>query len=159
MIGGKFVVVRHKSGDFTFPGGGCKQSNTHEQCAMRELVEETKKAVQKGTLEFLFSFETPERSAKELANNKKEKITVTTTYKVFSFNIEGSFNKIKNNYNSGKLLNNKEKTNSRFTETTGIHLMSLENMNKSTNMFYSIVRTNILPKLKANYRKTPNGRS
>jgi hypothetical protein len=156
VIENKFVVVRDKSGELTFPGGGCAFGSDPRKCAAKELYEETRKTIKKnaGNLIPFYIFTSKLRSNTEKANNNKKSINVTSEYHVFKVPVE-NFTNIKNNYYSQKLLNNNNKNKKEFMETIGIHLTSLANL-KSKKRVYSIVKNNILNKLNdPGFRATP----
>jgi len=144
----KLVVVRDKkSGELTFPGGGCRYGSNTRACAVKELEEETRKTIKKNAsnLRYLFMFTSKLRSDDEKISDKEKGIDVTSEYHVFAVPVE-NFEKIQTNYNLKKHLNNSEKMNNKFMETIEISLMSLNNLKERKNV-YSIVKNNILKRL------------
>jgi len=154
-LNGKYVVVRHRNtnkpnGDVTFIGGGCPYGKNITQCALNELHEESRKAINKfnfklterANLKFLGNRSkegvTKNRPGGFAENNKKKGIKVNMIYHIF----EGiptkpiNFNKIKKQFN----LINVNKLSNKYKETTNIMLINKRNlMRMPTNQKYFIV--------------------
>lgn len=149
-IGDKYVVVTDKkSGDFTFMMGGCGKIEHKINCARRELLEESRKSMNRNIVNsnHAFLFSSKVRSGSELRKNKNvNKVQVTTVYNVFVYNTDANFNIIKSNFNSKRRLTNIEKRTSAFLETTGIHLMSKSELMESPHV-WSFVKRRIVPHL------------
>ena len=99
-IGNKLVVVRHSSGDLTFPGGGCRYGSNPRECAIKELLEETRKTINKKVKNLnnnSYMFTSKLRSPNELASDKKNGINVTSEYHVFLVPVFENFENIKKN--------------------------------------------------------------
>jgi hypothetical protein len=149
-IGDKYVVVTDKkSGDFTFMMGGCGKTEHKINCARRELLEESRKSMNKNIVNsnHAFLFSSKVRSGSELRKNKNvNKVQVTTVYNVFVYNTDADFNIIKSNFNSKRRMTNIEKRNLAFLETTGIHLMSKAELMESPRV-WSFLKRRIVPHL------------
>jgi hypothetical protein len=152
---GKYVVVRHRNenkpkGNVTFMGGGCPCGNNITECALKELYEESRKAINR------FNFKLTERKnlmfkgnrSKEgvtknrpggfAENNKKKRIKVNMMYHVFEGNPTKriNFHTIKKRFNS----TNVSKLPNKYKETTNIMLISNRNlMRMPANQKYFIV--------------------
>lgn len=141
-VGNKFIVVRDKkSQDLTFIVGGCKKNESSRNCAIRELLEETKRGINTNRLQInhnpTFVFTSTNRSNSEKRKNKTEGVSVTMQYNVFVVDVTQPFNTIKQIYNSSKLSNRE------FAETNGILLLTKEEMRPR---LWSFMRNNILTK-------------
>lgn len=83
----QYIVVQDKkTNELTFVGGGCKKTELSQDCAIRELYEETRGAfstINNMDLIYSFSFESNKRSKKELKKDKIEGVHVTMTYDVY----------------------------------------------------------------------------
>lgn len=83
----EYIVVQDKkTNELTFVGGGCKKKELSQDCAIRELSEETRGVfphLKKSNLMYSFSFESNERSKKELKKDKLEGVQVTMIYDVY----------------------------------------------------------------------------
>ena len=152
---GKYVVVRHHNanktkGNITFIGGGCPKGNNITECALKELNEESRKAINKlnfklterNNLKFLGNRSkegvTKARPGGFAENNKKKRIKVNMTYHVF----EGiptkriKFHNIKKRFNSI----NVSKLPNEYKETNNIMLINKRNlMRMPANQKYFIV--------------------
>ena len=152
---GKYVVVRHRNenkskGNVTFMGGGCPYGNNIAECALRELHEESRKAINRFNFKFterknlMFKGNrskegvTKSRPGGFAENNKKKGIKVNMRYHIF----EGTparrvnFHTIKRRFNS----TNVSKLPNKYKETTNIMLISKRNlMRMSANQKYFIV--------------------
>jgi len=151
-IGNKYVVVSDKkTGDFTFMMGGCGKTEHKINCARRELLEESRKSINRNlsNTDHAFLFSSKVRSGSELRKNKNvNKVQVTTIYNVFIYNMDVNtlFENIKNNFNSKRRLSNIEKRNPAFLETTGIHLMSKSELMESPRV-WGFLKRRIVPHL------------
>jgi hypothetical protein len=155
-LNGKYVVVRHRNknspskGNVTFIGGGCPYGNNITNCALKELYEESRKAIHKlnfklterKNLKFLGNRSkegvTKNRPGGFLQNNLKKGIKVNMTYHVFEGNPSKNinFNTIKRRFNS---INVKNLSN-KYRETNNIMLISKNNlMRMPSNQKYFIV--------------------
>jgi hypothetical protein len=153
-IKGKFVVVRYhdtnkKRTDLTFIGGGCGPRENKRNCAIRELKEETRGAlnVRKENLKNRISpFTSTLRSKGELAKNAREGKEVSMEYHVFfaPLNNTTRIKNIKHRYWTKTNLNKAEK------ETSGILLRSPANLERGTELwnFWKRANINIFPKLR-----------
>jgi hypothetical protein len=85
----KFLTVRDRRfKEWLFISGGCRKKEVLNpmRCALRELEEETRGVVNiKSGLYTSFVFQTNERSAEELEEDKKDGVQVTIVYHVFIF--------------------------------------------------------------------------
>ena len=85
----KFLTVRDRRfKEWLFISGGCRKKEVLNpmRCALRELEEETRGVVNiKSGIYTSFMFQTTERSAEELEEDKKEGVQVTIVYHVFIF--------------------------------------------------------------------------
>ena len=167
---GKYVVVRHHNenkpkGNVTFIGGGCPNGNNLTECALKELHEESRKAInrfnfnlkRRSNLNFLGNRTkegvTKKRPGGFAENNKKKRIKVNMMYHIF----EGThkrrinFHTIKKRFHSI----NVSKLPNKYKETTNIMLVSSRNlMRMPANQKYFIVneilkRQNKTPTLQA----------
>jgi hypothetical protein len=157
---GKYVVVRHRSnnnskGNVTFIGGGCPFGKNITNCALNELYEESRKAINR------FNFNLKERkNLKFVGNRSKEGVTknrpggfastnktpVVMTYHVF----EGTpakgvrFSNIKRKFHS---INTRGLSPS-FLETSNIMLISKRNlMRMPASQKYFVVNKILQPNL------------
>jgi hypothetical protein len=129
--------------------GGCGKTEHKINCARRELLEESRKSMNKNIVNsnHAFLFSSKVRSGSELRKNKNvNKVQVTTVYNVFVYNTDADFNIIKSNFNSKRRMTNIEKRNLAFLETTGIHLMSKAELMESPRV-WSFLKRRIVPHL------------
>ena len=154
---GKYVVVRNgNSKQVTFIGGGCPYGNNIRECGLKELFEESRKAINR------FNFRLSERNnLKFIGNRSKEGVTknrpggfaqtnknkVIMTYHVF----EGEprkglrFRNIKKRFNSANVTS----LSPRFLETRNIMLISKRNlMRMPANKKYFVVNEILKPNLR-----------
>ena len=138
-LNGKYVVVRDKnSGQVTFIGGGCPFGKNIHECALKELYEESRAAINR------FNFKLTERNnlrfignrSKEgvtnnrpggfAENNRGKGIKVIMTYHVFKGipKKDIKFNTIKQKFNAA----NVSKLGKNFQETSNIMVMSKNNL-------------------------------
>ena len=135
-LNGKYVVVRDKkSGQVTFIGGGCPFGKNIHKCALKELYEESRKAITR------FNFNLTERAnLRFIGNRSKEGVTnnrpggfaennrtkVIMTYHVFKGipKKDIKFNTIKQKFNAA----NVSKLGKNFQETSNIMVMSKNNL-------------------------------
>jgi 8-oxo-dGTP pyrophosphatase MutT (NUDIX family) len=137
---GRYVVVRHRNknkpkGNVTFIGGGCRYGKNIGECALNELYEESRKAINR------FNFRLTERNnLRFIGNRSKEGVTketpggfastnrtpVVMTYHVF----EGTpakgvrFSNIRKRFHSV----NTRGLSPKFLETSNIMLISKRNL-------------------------------
>lgn len=158
---GKYVVVRHRNnnnkrkGNVTFIGGGCPYGKNIRECALNELYEESRKAIDR------FNFRLTEReNLRFIGNRSKEGVTkkrpggfastnktpVVMTYHVF----EGEpargvrFSNIKKKFHSM----NTRGLSPTFLETNNIMLISKRNlMRMPKNQKYFVVNEILKPNL------------
>jgi hypothetical protein len=153
-IKGKFVVVRYhdtnkKRTDLTFIGGGCGPRENKRNCAIRELKEETRGAlnVRKENLKSrIRPFTSTLRSERELAKNVREGKKVSMEYHVFFAPLKNTtrIKNIKHRYWTKTNLTKAEK------ETRGILLRSPTNLERGTELwnFWKHANVNIFTKLR-----------
>ena len=141
-IGDKYIVVRDaKYGELTFVTGGCKLRESNIDCALRELAEETRESVSVPSLgRPNFTFESRDRSRAELQADKAQGVFVTMVYNVFIVPIDASFEHIKRLYNSKNFVNE------RYRETSGIYLMSLDELMRSPST-WKFMKDQVLPRM------------
>jgi hypothetical protein len=163
---GKYVVVRHRNankskGNVTFIGGGCPHGSNIAECALRELHEESRKAINR------FNFKLTERKnlmfkgnrSKEgvttarpggfAENNRKKGIKVNMMYHVFEGNPARmiNFHTIKKRFHS----TNVSKLPNKYKETTNIMLISNRNLKRMpANQKYFIVNKILKSNLRGN---------
>jgi ADP-ribose pyrophosphatase YjhB (NUDIX family) len=146
--GNKYVVVRNnKSKNLTFPVGGCKKSEFLENCARRELSEETRKTIQARNLKRIHEF-TANRSKRELDKNKKERKNVTMHYIVFMTNVSNiNMKKVLQNFKNESFIKNLTGNNRKsHLETTNINVKSLNEIEKNT--LWTLMRNKVVPTLR-----------
>ena len=152
-IKGKFVVVRYhdtnkKRTDLTFIGGGCGPRENKRNCAIRELKEETRGAlnVRKENLKNRIRPFMGPRLPWELVKNAIEGKKVSMEYHVFFAPLKNTtrIKNIKHRYWSKKNLTKAEK------ETRGILLRSPANLERGTELwnFWKRANVNIFSKLR-----------
>ena len=153
-IKGKYVVVRYrdtekKRTNLTFIGGGCGPRENKRNCAIRELMEETRGALglTRGNLKNrIRPFTSTLRSARELAKNAREGKKVSMEYHVFFAPLKNTtrIKNIKHRYWTKTNLTKAEK------ETSGILLRSPANLERGTELwnFWKMKNINIFPKLR-----------
>lgn len=146
-LNGKYITVRNKkSGQTTFIGGGCGYYNNVRKCALKELHEESRKAI--NNLNFRLQNVTNRHgfngNRKLEGHNNKGK-NIVSRYSVFIGNPTKPINfaNIKRKFNKGKNLKNN------YNETSNIMLISgknLASLNKNAK-YYIVNRV-----LKINHR-------
>ena len=149
-LNGKYITVRNKKSDqTTFIGGGCGYYNNVRKCALKELYEESRKAI--NNINFRLQNVTNRHgfngNRKLEGHNNKGK-NIVSRYSVFIGNPTKSINfaNIKKKFKNGKNLKNK------FNETSNIMLMSGKNLvSLNKNKKYYIVNK----VLKINHRGNP----
>ena len=146
--GPKYIVVQNrKTGNLTFPGGGCHSTNGKRtenmvNCALRELIEEAHNSIKVNKLNHLFTFNSNERFNNELEKNKKIRKIVTMQYNIFKANVIKNFNHIKRNFHK-KPIKNLTKNEK---ETTNILLKSKNNL-FGNRVMWNFMRNKVLTRL------------
>jgi hypothetical protein len=163
LINGKYVVVqdrRHK--EVTFIGGGCGPGKTIQNCAVRELAEETRNAIKMNIKnlprEPTFTFDSTERFGKEIANNTIAQARgakpVKMRYHVFVVPMKGvSFENVHGRYHAPRST---PLTNAQL-ETNNIFLMNRNKLVSSK--MWNFMRRRLIPLLLPNRHITPGNRS
>ena len=146
MIGNKYIVVRDvKSKNKTFIGGGCKKTNASKRnCALRELMQESKNTIKvnRNNLKPFGSFNSRNRSKSEKLNNLRQKRNVTLRHILFKVRLPNTsnINKIRTNFKSFR-SNDPE-----YLETNNIYLMSKNNLNRDKKL-WNFMRKHVLSRL------------
>jgi hypothetical protein len=135
-IHNKYVLVKNrKSGDTTFIGGGCSfYSANRKKCALKELREETRNAINLNNLNNKkVSFQNKTRNPKEQRNNNRRGLNVTVNYWVYEPNISNkNFGAIKRKFHSYR------GNNAKRLETSNIYLMSENNIKTAPKKYFIV---------------------